>query len=350
LQLKRRLRVASKAKLNETQGEDAPPGFVPSGSVLLDKVLGDKGGWALGRMANLVGDKSTGKTLLAIEACANAHRVLGLAGAAIRYAEAESAFDLPYARTVGCPGDITLSQPGEIRTVEDFGNDLDKHLSMLGGRPGIYVLDSMDSLSSDAEMKRDFGDATYGQEKAKFLSEFFRKRIADIKKSSCLLLIISQIRDKIGVTFGETKQRSGGHALDFYASQVVWLAQVQTLKRTVLGVDRPYGVIIGAKNKKCKVGTPFRDAQLTLLFNYGIDDEASMVDWLSKSNAPIWLPGQDGKLDKWEPKEVRGLIAELRGEQDRQGAVQLRTHLSHVVNQRWQQIEDQLAQPMSKYD
>jgi protein RecA len=337
--------MAVKPTIKARVAEDAPPpGFIPSGSALLDKVLGNAGGWALGRMANLVGDKSTGKTLLAIEACGNAHRVLGIRPKDIRYAEAEAAFDMPYAATVGCPPDIALSEPGELRTVEDLGNDIKAHLAQLGGRPGVYVADSLDSFSSRAEMERADGKESYGQEKAKYLSEFFRKTIADVATSNCLLLIISQIRDKIGVTFGETKQRSGGHALDFYASQIVWLAQAQSLKRTVLGVDRSYGVVIKVKNKKCKVGTPFRGAELTMLFNYGIDDETSMLRWLATSKAPLHLQGTT-----FQTGEVLSLLKELREAQDRVGLKQLNRELRAITDARWQQIEDGLKQPISKY-
>ncbi len=112
---------------------------------MLDLVLGGNG-WALGKMANLVGDKSTGKTLLAIEACANMAQIIPAKH--IRYAEAEAAFDEIYARSVGCPDGILHTEPGQIATVEDFYEDLHGFLDTLpGGTPSMYVLDSLDSLS-----------------------------------------------------------------------------------------------------------------------------------------------------------------------------------------------------------
>ncbi len=317
---------------------------MPSGSLMLDLVLGGNG-WPFGRMCNLVGDKSTGKTLLAIEACANAARSCGVLPGDIRYAEAEAAFDEPYAETVGYPQGTRLTKQGEIQTVEDFSADLKAHLARLDGkRRGMYVLDSFDSLSSRAEMAREVGDATYGQEKAKLGSELFRTTIDELATKNCLLLIVSQIRDKIGVTFGETKQRSGGHALDFYASNIVWLAQTQMLTRTVSGIKRTYGVNILAKNKKCKVGPPFRYADLTLLFNYGIDDEFSMLNWLKQSNTKLILTGEE-----YSHKDVVIMLADMRDNADREGLLMLNRELRQLVIAAWQAIDNELRVPIRKY-
>ena len=326
----------------ERTDETPPPGFIPSGSYLLDLVLGGQG-WSQSKMANLVGDKSTGKTLLAIEACANMARITR--PEFIRYGEGEEAFDEPYAQSVGCPRGIRLSAPGALRTVEDFYEDFKAFLNTVPPNvPSMYVLDSLDSLSSEAELERDFNAGSYGDGKAKQLSKLFRMLISDMREKNCFLLVISQIRDKLNVTFGETKTRSGGHALDFYASQIVWLAQVSTLSRTVHNIKRPYGVQIKIKNKKCKVGTPFRDAELPLLFNYGMDDETSMVDWLKETKRPIVLDGIS-----YGEKDVSTLIAELRTEQDRAGLAQLNRALRENVGKVWSEIEDKLKQPMSKY-
>jgi len=210
--------------------------FITSGSLMLDLPLG--GGFALGRVINVVGDKSAGKTLLAIEACANFAREYGVES--IRYCEAENAFDDDYAEVVGMPPGVGKAE--DIRTVEAFVADLKQFLAGRdGSSPCLYVLDSLDSLSSDAEMDRKSGEASYGTEKAKALSTFFRKEIGLIEKAQCVLLIISQVRDNIGVTFGPAHKRSGGLALDFYCSQVVWLAVSSKLSRTVRGVERVVG-------------------------------------------------------------------------------------------------------------
>ncbi len=309
---------------------------------MLDLVLGGNG-WALGKMANLVGDKSTGKTLLAIEACANMAQIIPAKH--IRYAEAEAAFDEIYARSVGCPDGILHTEPGQIATVEDFYEDLHGFLDTLpGGTPSMYVLDSLDSLSSKAELEKDFDAGSYGDGKAKMLSKMFRMTIQKLEQKNCLLLIISQIRDKLNVTFGERYTRSGGHALDFYASQIVWLAQVQKLTSKPRGIVRSYGVVIRAQNKKCKVGIPYRDAELELLFNYGIDDEISMLNWLEEVKEPLNFDGES-----YTYKEMAKIIRDMRADQDRPGLIEVSNTLRDLVRKVWFEIEDKLKMPISKY-
>lgn len=249
--------------------------FIPSGSKLLDCVLG--GGWPLRRIANIVGDKSTGKTLLAIEACANFAHVYPRGD--IWYNEAEGAFDLPYANALGLPKN-RLELIEDCDTVEDFYNHLDGVLEEDRGRPGLYILDSLDSLSDDAEMARGIEEGSYGAQKAKKMSELFRRLTRRIKTSEVCLIIISQVRDAIGVTFGSKHTRTGGRALDFYASQVLYLAQLGAVKRTIDKVSRPVGVDIRAKCTKNKVGLPRRECDFSILFGYGVDDVASSLMWL----------------------------------------------------------------------
>jgi recombination protein RecA len=311
--------------------------FTTSGSALLNLVLG--GGWAQRRVVNIVGDKSSGKTLLAVEACANFALLFGVDS--IRYVEAEAAFDEGYAATIGMPKGIKLES--SIRTVEEWENDLVAWLDARpdNGKPCLYVLDSLDALSDSAEMARDNDKGSYGAAKAKQISEMFRKRIALIEKKNCTLFIISQIRDKIGVVFGETKQRSGGRALDFYASQVIWLAEVGKLKRTVLKAERVIGMKVLARTKKNKVAIPFREAELTIFFNYGIDDEISMLNWLTKHDAAGLLA--------LKPDELKKALASCRQAQERDALEDIHTDLRLACAQHWNRIEALLAPPMRKY-
>ena len=255
--------------------------FVPSGCTLLDCALG--GGYALGHITNIVGDKSTAKTALGTEALINFLRAYPKGAAA--YRDAESAFDAPYAEAMGLP--IKKVDFGDdekpVLTVEDFARDLEKFLDaqIKAKTPGIYVLDSLDALSDEAEMEREVGEASYGTGKAKMLSEFFRKKTNKIERANVLLLIISQVRENIGVTFGEKYRRTGGKSLDHYASQIFWLSAVKTLKRTINKVERPYGVTIKAKVKKNKVGLPFREADFDFIFGYGVDDVGASIRWLN---------------------------------------------------------------------
>lgn len=312
--------------------------FFPSGSTQLDCILG--GGWALGRVVNLVGDRSAGKTLLAIEACANfANRY---PADRIAYREAEAAFDVDYAQTMGLPRGINYKDG--LQTVEEFNQDLMDWLKACrADQPNLYILDSLDSLSDVAEMERDIGDNSYGTQKAKALSQLFRQRTKDMHDKHCTLIIISQIRDRIGISFGETKTRSGGKALDFYASQIVWLSEVKKIKRTVTGVDRIVGVEVKARNRKNKVGIPFRETEFTLLFGYGVDNHISMVDWIKKNKGEHHLP--DGLILADYGKE----ISRARHAKDRETLNLLETTLTTACMARWREIEEALAPPISKY-
>jgi recombination protein RecA len=311
--------------------------FISSGSTLLDCVLG--GGWAEGRVANIVGDKSAGKTLLAIEACANF--ALDHPAEHIAYRESEAAFDMTYAQSMGMPIGVDWSE--EIRTVEDMDRDLARWLSTRKNHePNLYVLDSLDALSDQAEASREIGEASYGVGKAKAMSEMFRRRTAELREKRCTLIIISQIRDKIGVTFGETKTRSGGRALDFYSSQVVWLSELKKIKRTVTGVDRITGVEIRARNRKNKIGKPFRETDLTILFNYGIDDEQSMLDWLKKNKGERWVAPVG-------LEDYATTLKRARHEKDREVISGLHAELAAACRGRWNEIENALEPPISKY-
>lgn len=249
--------------------------FIRTGCTVLDCVLG--GGWPLGRVVNVVGDKSTGKTLLAMEAIANLF--LEYDDAQAWYNEAEAAFDHDYATALGIPFDRVAMTEG-CTTIEDLFDDIDRIVKKERSVPGLYIVDSLDALSDKAEMERGIDEASYGGAKAKKLSEFFRRITKDVKKSNICLLIISQVRDNIGAMFGEKHTRSGGKALDFYASQVLWLAHTGILKRTVNKIERPVGVKIKAKCKKNKVGLPFRECEFEITFGYGVEDEKASLEFL----------------------------------------------------------------------
>lgn len=253
--------------------------FIPTGSQALDLVLG--GGWAEGRIVNVVGDKSTGKTLLAIEAAANFIRTFP--DGIVYYDDAEAAFDEPYAEIMGLPVSSVTMLASDL--VEDFNKQLDAAVTHANktGKRALYVLDSIDSLSDLAEQGREFEKGSFGT-KAKQVSELFRRQKRKLRDAGVTLLIISQVRDNIGVTFGRKHKRSGGKALDFYASQVLWLSEKKKLERTRNGVKRPYGVLIIGKCEKNKVGLPFRRCEFPVVFYYGLDDVESMRLWLLENN------------------------------------------------------------------
>lgn len=363
----------------------APPsslGFLSTGCEVLDLVLGR--GYVLGRITNIVGDKSTGKTLLAIEACANfAHQY---SQGRIWYREAESAFDEPYAEALGLPLDRVRFLPKDqvFDTVEDFFEDLESKCDYLierhlddadlqktvvqmkkvqdkilkeknsaakqelrrewsrldqefqKNRPkGLYILDSLDSLSDRKELARDMDQGTFGADKAKQMSTLFRKLVRKVSHANISLIVISQVRDKIGISFGRKTTRSGGRALDFYASHVIYLSHIKTLYKTRKGLQRAIGVRIKAKCDKNKISLPFRECEFTIRFGYGVEDLLASVEWL-KTARQISNKEADtilDNLDKMEEPEYKSIQKEI--------TAKLRTA--------WQETEKEFLPKRRKY-
>lgn len=317
--------------------------FIKSGSTVMDCALG--GGWVLGRVTNIVGDRSSGKTLLAIEASANFIR--DYPNGKIRYAESESAFDPQYAEALGMPiSAVDFGESGSMRTVEDWYNDMVKFLNTRekDGLPGLYILDSFDALSDDAEMDREIDKGSFGAQKAKKSGELFRKLVGRIEALNVGLIVVSQIRDKLNVTFGETKTRSGGKALDFYASHIVWLAEIGKIKKTVEKIERVIGVNVKARVKKNKVGLPFRECSYPILFGYGVDDLTANVEWLLEAGAADKLKDEVGM----SASGYKVRIANLRnkgGDEVRE----VRGQLDKLVRAEWQRIETGFLPKARKY-
>jgi RecA/RadA recombinase len=300
--------------------------------------LQNGGGWALGRMVNVVGDSSSGKTLLAIEACANFARLYGVEH--IRYCETEAAFDEGYAHTLGLPEGISLTR--DVRTAEAWSDDLSDFLKRCEGPAALYCIDSTDALSSIGESSREISDKqTYGTEKAKVFSEMFRRQTKDLERKNCCLFVISQTRDNIGNMF-VTKRRAGGNALDFYASQIVWLHEVGKERRSVSEVERTIGIKVRAQNKKNKISQPFREVEFLLVFSYGVDDELSMITWLKKNKA-----GDEGLQHTLDRYAMQVRKARDQRDLDKLGAFagELRAH----TRARWMEIEEALRPKVSKY-
>lgn len=248
---------------------------VDSGCELLNCVFGSRG-YPLGRMVNIVGDKSTGKTLLGIEAMANFRHKFP--EGEIDYAETEAAFDDDYAKALGM--DMSNVRRPEVYTVEALFKDMEAVIKRSKGQPTLYIVDSLDALSDEAEQRRDISEGSYNMTKQKKLGELFRRLVKPLEQSKVLLIIISQVRDNIGVAFGEKHIRSGGKALDFYASLIVWLANMGQIKKTIGKVTRTVGIKIKAKCKKNKIGLPFRECEFEILFGYGLNDVKASLDFL----------------------------------------------------------------------
>lgn len=334
--------------------------FISSGCTLLDCVLG--GGWPLGRIANIVGDKSTGKTLLAIEACANfAHQYPGM-GEDILYIEAESAFDTSYAEALGLPTK-RIRFEDQIDTVEALFDAIGQFIGMelvkdkkdrereeeerkargdpkpkkkdveLRTRPGLIIVDSLDALSDEAEAQRSMRDGTMGASKGKAMSQLFRRLVRPLGRTNTCVLVISQVRDAIGITFGDGLSRSGGRALDFYASQALWLSLLKTQTTTIRLIKRAVALTIRARCKKNKISLPLRECEFTLSFGYGVEDSEAGYDFLKKIGKEKLAPLTPDRISK------------LRGREHREA----REALNKIVVEQWYIFEKNFLPERSKY-
>ena len=300
--------------------------FLNTGSTLLNLAAsgkGRKGGWARGRIVNLVGDGSSGKTLLALEACAQSFYYIKekksrlfpkVKKVSIVYNNREGVMDFPLEQMYG-EEFVQGIEWIQSSTCEEFGRDYQRRVNNLkDGDFLLYVIDSLDALDSSAGRKRveksiktdkDI-EGTYGMEKAKYFSSSFFSHLCDtMQGKDATLICISQVRDNINAgLFGEKHRRVGGKALDFYTHQVCWLAVREKLKKTVKKQERVFGVRVKARFKRNKTAKPFRDAEFDILFDYGIDNIGSIIKFLNKDEDCI------SELEK-EPEKLASIIEKL---------------------------------------
>ena len=315
-----------------------PVNVIPSGCLSIDAALG-VGGFPRGRVIEIYGPESGGKTTLTLQIIAEAQKLGGQAA----FIDAEHALDPVYARKLGVNIDeLLISQPDTGEQALEICDTL-----VRSGGVDIVVIDSVAALTPKAELEGDMGDPSMGLQ-ARLMSQALRKLTAIVSKSKTCLIFINQIREKIGVMFGTPETTTGGRALKFYASMRVDIRRIQAIKDG----DRVVGSRTRAKIVKNKVAAPFREAEFDILYGEGISREGDLIDlgvdkgvleksgtWISYAGERMGQGRENARIFLKEHKDVCAkLESALRKKMEIPG-----------LNQSTAQSQTAVAQPDTKH-
>jgi recombination protein RecA len=285
---------------------------IPSGSIGLDLALG-VGGYPRGRVVEIFGPESSGKTTLTLHAVAEVQKLGGTAA----FLDAEHALDVSYARRLGVRTDeLLISQPDCGEQALEIADAL-----VRSGAVDVIVIDSVAALIPRAELEGEMGDQHVGLQ-ARLMSQALRKLSGNVSKSNALIMFINQIRMKIGVMFGSPETTTGGNALKFYASQRLDIRRVGAIKQG----EQPIGNRTRVKVVKNKLAPPFREAEFDILYNQGISWEGDVIDqsverklvdksgaWFSYKGERLGQGRENAKVFlKEHPEITRELAMKLR--------------------------------------
>ena len=292
-------------KLGDKPIEDIP--VIPSGCIQLDMALG-VGGFPRGRIIEIFGPESSGKTTLTLHAIAEAQKLGGTAA----FIDAEHAFDAVYAKKLGVDVEsLLVSQPDTGEQALDIAETL-----VRSGAIDIIVIDSVAALVPQAEINGEMGDQHMGLQ-ARLMSQALRKLTGILSKSNTCLLFINQLRMKIGVMFGNPETTTGGNALKFYATQRIDIRRIAAIKDG----DETIGNRTKVKIVKNKVAAPFTQCEFDILYGQGISRESSILDlateleiiqksgsWFSYNNERIGQGRENARLFLLNNPEVASEI------------------------------------------